>query len=241
MTVTILITRPEPAATRFADQIGARVGQRVVALCAPLMRIEYGGALPDIGRDDVLIFTSRHGVAGFCRLTERRDFTCYAVGDATAEAADRAGMHAISAGGDAGALLVRIAADRVKGPFLHLRGEYVAADIAASLREQGHKARQAVVYEQVDTTLSDQALALLAGEAPVIVPLMSPRSAQVFFEHATEAVAPVYVAAISCNAADAVPFGRAEVIEIAQTPDGAGVLNVLCNLVKRLEGGNPAQ
>ncbi|MDT8328210.1 MAG: uroporphyrinogen-III synthase, partial [Roseovarius sp.] len=125
MSVTILITRPDPAATRFADQVRARLGGRAAILCAPLMRIEYGGALPDIGEDDVLIFTSRHGVAGFCRLTKRRDFTCYAVGDATAEAANRAGLRAISAGGDAGALLARIAADGANGPFLHLRGAHV--------------------------------------------------------------------------------------------------------------------
>ena len=205
------------------------------------MRIEYGGTLPDIGGDEVLIFTSRHGVAGFCRLTGRRDFTCYAVGDATAEAANRAGLHAISAGGDAAALLARIAADGARGPFLHLRGEYVAADIAAALRAKGHSARGVVVYDQVDADLGDRARAILAGDAPVMVPLMSPRSAQIFFAQAKGAVAPIFVAAISSNAADAVPHGRAKVVEIAQTPDVRGVLNVLCHLVKRLEGGNPAQ
>ncbi len=241
MTVTILIPRPEPAATRFADQVRARLGDKAVILCAPLMRIDYGGALPDSGGDNVLIFTSRHGVEGFCRLAERRDFTCYTVGDATAEAARRAGLHAISAGGDAGALLARIGADGAKGPFLHLHGAQVAGDITGDLRAQGHNAQEVVVYTQVDMALSDKARALLAGDAPVIVPLMSPRSAQVFFERATAGVAPVYVAAISRNAAGAVPFGGAEVVEISQTPDGAGVLNVLCDLVKRLEGGNPPQ
>ena len=241
MTVTILITRPEPAATRFADQIGARLGERAVTLCAPLMRIEYGEALPDIGDGDVLIFTSRHGVAGFCRLTKRRDFTCYAVGDATAEAANRAGIQAISAGGDAAALLARIAVDGVRGPFLHLRGAHVAGDITGALRARGHSAHEAVVYDQVDVDLDERARAILAGDAPVIVPLMSPRSAQIFFERTKGAVAPVFVAAISRNTADAVPVGGAEVVEIAQTPDGTGVLNVLCDLVNRLEGGNPAQ
>lgn len=241
MTVTILITRPEPAATRFADQIGARLGDRVVTHCAPLMRIEYGGVLPEIGDDEVLVFTSRHGVAGFCRLSERRDVTCYAVGDATAEAANRAGLRAISAGGDAGALLARIAADGASGRFLHLRGAHVAGDITGALRAKGHSAQEAVVYDQVDCDFDDRARALLAGDAPVIVPLMSPRSAQAFFARAKGAAAPIHVAAISRNAADAVPAGQAKQVEIAQTPDGTGVLNVLCDLVKRLEGGNPAQ
>ncbi|MDA3859091.1 MAG: uroporphyrinogen-III synthase [Roseovarius sp.] len=241
MTITILITRPEPAATRFADQVAACLGDKVATLCAPLMRIEYGGVLPDIGDDEVLIFTSLHGVDGFCRLTGRCGFTCYAVGDATAEAANRAGLRAISAGGDAGALLARIAADGAKGPFLHLRGAHVAGDITGALRAEGQSARGVVVYDQVDTDLGDRACAILAGDAPVIVPLMSPRSAQIFFAQAKGAVAPIFVAAISSNTADAVPHGRAKVVEIAQTPDARGVLNVLCNLVKRLEGGNPAQ
>ena len=163
------------------------------------------------------------------------------MGDATAEAANSAGMRAVSAGGDAGTLLVRIAADGASGPFLHLRGAHVAGDIIGALRARGHSAQEIVVYDQVDVDLDDRARAILAGDAPVIVPLMSPRSAQIFFERTKGAIAPVFVAAISRNTADAVPVGGAEVVEIAQTPDGTGVLNVLCDLVKRLEGGNPAQ
>ncbi len=109
----------------------------VTVVISPVMRIAYDGVLPEMSGEEVLIFTSRHGVEGFCRLSARRDFTCYAVGDATAEAAEAQGMRAISAGGDAEALLARIAAEGVHGPFVHLRGAHVAADIAGALRAAG--------------------------------------------------------------------------------------------------------
>ena len=145
------------------------------------MRIDLTGALPPLAGDETLIFTSRHGVAGFCRLTDRRDLPCYAVGEATAQAARAAGMVAVACGGDARALVQRIARDGASGPFLHPRGAHVAADIAGALRAAGHDARDTVVYDQQAQPLSAAARAALAGPDPVILPLMSPRSGQLFF------------------------------------------------------------
>ncbi|SEL53147.1 uroporphyrinogen-III synthase [Roseovarius azorensis] len=244
MTVTILITRPEPEASRFADQVRASLGDAVTILCAPVMRIAYRGVLPDLSGNEVLIFTSRHGVAGFCRLTDRRDLACYAVGDATAVAAQEAGLRAVSAGGDAGALLARIADDGCSGPFLHLRGAHVAADIVGALRRAGHVAQDAVVYDQIATDLNRVARDCLVGAGPVILPLMSPRSARLFFEQARAATAPLLVAAISRKVAEMVPEGVALAVQTAKTPDAEGILDVLHGLVeraKRLEGGKHAQ
>lgn len=244
MTVTILITRPEPEASRLAERLRALSGEEVAVVVSPLMRMSYGGVLPEMSGEEVLIFTSRHGVEGFCRLSARRDFACYAVGDATAEAARAEGLRAVSAGGDAGALLARIAGDGAQGPFLHLRGAHVAADVAGALRAAGHDARDAVVYDQVEAPLSVAAQTVLAGEGPVIVPLMSPRSARLFFAQAGWIAAQLCIAAISRKVAEAVPVGMAQVVDIAQTPDLAGILTVLQDQVraaKRLEGGNRAQ
>lgn len=244
MTVTILITRPEPEASRFTERLRAVLGEGVDLLCSPIMRIAYGGALPDLSGEEMLIFTSRYGVAGFCRLSDQRDFACYGVGDATTEAAQAEGMRAMSAGGDAGALMARIAEDGVQGPFLHLRGAHVAADVAGALRAAGHEARDAVVYDQVEVPLSAAARAVLAGEGPVIVPLMSPRSARIFFAQAAPITAQLCIAAISRKVAEAVPVGMAKMVDIAQTPDLPGILTVLHDQVraaKRLEGGNRAQ
>lgn len=244
MTVTILITRPEPEATRFADALRAEHGAGVAVLCAPLMRIRWTGALPRLGGDETLIFTSRHGVAGFCRLTDRRDLPCYAVGAATAQEARAAGMAAIACDGDARALLQRIAHDGATGPFLHPRGAHVAADIAGTLRAAGHDARDTVVYDQQAHPLDDAARAALAGTDPVILPLMSPRSADLFFDRCGTTTAPLLIAAISPGTARSVPEGAARVLKVAASPDAEEIRKLLQDLVKsakRLEGGKRAQ
>ncbi|WP_417728545.1 uroporphyrinogen-III synthase [Roseovarius sp.] len=244
MTVTILITRPEPEASRLAERLQAVLGAQVSIVVSPLMRIEYGGALPDLTGNAVLIFTSRHGVEGFCRLSTRRDFTCYAVGDATAEAARAHGMTAISAAGDATALLNRIAAEGVHGPFVHLRGAHVAADVAEVLRAAGHDACDVVVYDQVEAEMSATARAALRGNGSVILPLLSPRSARIFFAQAGPITAQLCIAAISRKVAAVVPEGTKSVVDIAQTPDLPGILAVLqeqVGMAKRLEGGKRPQ
>jgi len=248
MTVTILITRPEPEATRFAAQLRADHGVGVEVLCAPLMRIRWTGALPRLGGDETLIFTSRHGVAGFCRLTDRRDLPCYGVGEATAQAARAAGMAAIACDGDARALVQRIAHDGATGPFLHPRGAHVATDIAGALRAAGHDARDTVVYDQQAQPLDDAARAALAGTDPVILPLMSPRSADLFFAQifaqSGAPTAPLLIAAISPGTARSVPEGAARVLRVAASPDAEEIRKLLQDLVKsakRLEGGKRAQ
>ncbi|MGX0878038.1 uroporphyrinogen-III synthase [Roseovarius sp. MBR-154] len=244
MPVTILITRPEPEAGRFAARLREVCGPEVNVLCAPVMRIELRGELPPLAGGEVLIFTSRHGVDGFCRVTARRDFTCYAVGEATAEAARAQGLTAIACGGDAGALLDRIARDRSEGPFLHLRGAHVAADITGALRAAGHDAHETVVYDQQPQALSTEVHRLLAGKDPVILPLMSPRSARLVFAQAGPIHAPLLVAAISRKVAQAVPEGAAHSLRIARKPDVDSMAQEVHDLVKeakRLEGGKRAQ
>jgi uroporphyrinogen-III synthase len=243
MPLRLIITRPEPSATRFAQDLRAAwPGAEVVV--SPLMRIAYGGAVPDPAPDEVLIFTSRHGVEGFCRLSPRRDRSACVVGTATAEHARAAGFDVIAEAGDAAALLARIAEDGVAGPFLHIRGAHVAADIAGALRKAGHAARDAVVYDQEALPLGDAARAMLDGRAPVIVPLMSPRSAALFFAAAGTPRAPLFVAAMSRNVAARVPDGAAARVAIARTPDADALCDAVHDLVtyaNRVEGHKGSQ
>ncbi|MAU52952.1 MAG: hypothetical protein CMN17_11415 [Roseovarius sp.] len=240
---TLLITRPEPEASRMADRLRpAMPGVRV--LVSPLMEIVFGGTLPDLTGREVLVFTSRHGVEGFCRLSPRRDLRAYAVGEATAEAARARGFDACPAGGDAAALLALIGRDGTTGPFLHPRGAHVAADIAGTLRARGHDAAEAVVYTQEARPLSSEARAALAGHAPVILPLLSPRSGRLFFAEAGPVRAPLLVAALSRNVAATVPEGAARRLSVAKNPDLAALCAVLRDLAghaKRVEGEGGAQ
>jgi uroporphyrinogen-III synthase len=243
MRPTILLTRPEPAASSMAEDLRAALPGAAV-LVSPLMRIAYGGALPPLAGSEALIFTSRHGVEGFCRLSPCRDLRAYSVGEATAEAARARGLRTVAAGGDAEALLARIAEAGDAGPFLHPRGRHVAADIAGALRARGHVAAETVVYTQEALPLSPEARALLAGAAPVLLPVMSPRSGRLFFAEAGEIRAPLLVAAISRNAAQSVPEGAASRLIVAQSPDASAMQAALGDLMrdaKRVEGRGGAQ
>ena len=238
MPPTILITRPERSAVEFADQLRARLGCGVPIVLSPLMRIEPVGQLPDLRCVKTLIFTSRHGVEAFANLTDRRDFGCYAVGDATAEAVRKIGMDARAGTGFGKDLARQIKNGQVETPCLHIRGQHAAVDIAKELNKAGIETDEAVLYRQIAQPLGPMAIRLLDGEDPVILPLFSPRSARLFFDQC-KAGAPVMIAAISDNVARAVPERRAKTLQVAARPDANAMLDAVQDLYARakpLEG-----
>lgn len=211
----ILLTRPGDGAGRFADALRARLGAGVVIVTSPVLEIVPTGAMPQMADGALPVFTSRQGVA-HCGLTGSGP--CYTVGDATARAAEAAGFTAISADGDVEALLARILADAPDRPLIHLRGEPASGDLVGRLRRAGLPARDCVVYRQAARALSAQALALLDGEKPVVLPLFSPQSAAQF-SHAHRGRAPLLVVAISDKTAEAASNLVADRVIVAAKPD----------------------
>jgi uroporphyrinogen-III synthase len=212
-------------------------------ILSPALVIEAKGALPDLGAYRWLIFTSRSGVRQFAALSDRRDIPVYAVGDATADEARKAGMTAISSSGDAADLLARIGADRASGPMLHLRGAHAAADVTGALSAAGIPADEAVIYTQSRAPLSAEARACLDGAAPVIAPVFSPRSAATLFADGPPN-APLVVLAISQATAARVPDKAAQAVIVADRPDTAAMLRAwpeALSAAYRLEGTMRAQ
>ncbi|KAA0913269.1 uroporphyrinogen-III synthase [Aquicoccus porphyridii] len=239
MQPVILLTRPAAAARRFADALRARLGEvRIVQ--SPLLRIEWVMAdLPG----GVAIFTSPRGVEGFLRAGGHAGRACWCVGDATAEAAAEAGFAPRSASGDAKALIAAILESGETGPFVHLRGKHAIADLAAILTKAGRETRAVVVYDQVTQPLGPEAQSLLQGEAPVVVPLFSPRTARQFagecpVNRATRA--PLFIAAMSGAVRDALGDVGASELSIAARPDGQAMVETVQGLfdaARRLEAG----
>ncbi|WP_111734690.1 uroporphyrinogen-III synthase [Roseovarius amoyensis] len=240
MAFSILITRPEPAAVDFAAKLRARLGAGVQIVTSPILRIErVAGALPDLSRTGTLVLTSVHAVSALADLPQVMRPVCYCVGATTAAAARAAGFAAVDGGGDARALLARILADRPHGPIHYLRGEHVAANLVAELSAAGYETDETVVYRQRQQPLNAKAKALLSGDAPVILPLFSPRSAALLFEAASHG-APLHIAAISRNAADRVPPDRAAQLIVTDAPTAEAMLAAtlaLVDAVKRVETG----
>ena len=154
MAPVILLTRPAEDATALAGRIrAARPEARV--LVSPLQRIDDLPVPPEaFARADGLIFTSRNGVRAWQRAGAPVR-PCYCVGDATAALARAAGLDAISAEGNADALVARMQADAPGGRWLHLRGEHARGAVAGRLTTKGVRASEVVAYRQAAQELDD--------------------------------------------------------------------------------------
>ena len=134
----VLITRPIDDAVPLTASLKAR---SVEALVEPMMTIRSTEEpLPDLDGVQGLLFTSANGVRGFMTRTDRRDFTAYAVGEATGEAARRAGFTKVEvAGGDVVTLAALVIAQCKPdaGKLIHVAGTHVAGNLSEQLTIAG--------------------------------------------------------------------------------------------------------
>lgn len=232
---TILLTRPEPGASATAAAL-CLAGAEAAILLSPLMEMRFlTPALPQ-GGFFAVIFTSRAGVAAAVRLRgagatlPRR---AYAVGGGTAAAARAAGFETRSAGGDAEALVALIQSARPAGPLLHLRGRDAGDALLKGLVSAGLETFEAVAYAQIAMPLTAEALTLLQRDGRVILPLFSPRSAQLFHEATAQIAhrAALDIIAMSPAVAKAAaPIAAIHRVTAAEPTEAAMVQSVMTRL-----------
>jgi len=239
MPPSLLITRPAPGDAEFADVARTRLGCCVPVVLSPVLRIEGTGQPVDLQGVAALIISSRHTI----RFIPACGLPLWVVGRKVAEAAQKAGLVVVHVARDSAALLAGMKAMQPSGPFLHLRGEHVAGDIANNLGRSGIVCTEQVVYRQEAELLTTEARALLDGEQPVVLPLFSPRSCTILYDQGPFR-APVVVLAISKTVVQVLPDAAAAVVLVAERPDGAAMAEALPAAVeaaKRLEGQMGAQ
>lgn len=212
----LLLTRPEPASRRFAAA-AAHLGLGVV-ISPVLSIVPVAHDAARLGDAAGLVFTSVHGVAA-AGAGRGRPAIC--VGPATAAAARASGFAVTEGPGDAARMLPLL---QGLGPgWLHPHGAHVAKRLPVP---------GMAVYDQQARALDGAARALLAGAAPVILPLFSPRSARILGEQVGDARAPLWLAPISAAADAAWPAGAAR-RALAPVPDASGVLAAIESLLGR--------
>ncbi len=180
----LIVTRPEPEASRTAEVLRAR-GHAVDVV--PLLRIEPEphadlGAGPWGG----VVITSVNAVRAVAAHPRKAELTArplFAVGTRSAQAARAAGFAEVaSADGNAAdrARLVAARADRSR-PLLYLAGEDRAADLESMLAADGLALRTVVVYRAVIETAMPRHIrdALAAGAIDGVLHY-SRRSAEAF-------------------------------------------------------------
>ncbi|MBB5517567.1 uroporphyrinogen-III synthase [Amphiplicatus metriothermophilus] len=227
----VIVTRPEPDASRFAD--AARRAGLEPAL-SPAMRIVFRPGAPDLAGVGAIAFTSANGVRAFAAAAAIPPETpVFAVGPASAEAARDAGFADVAAaGGDVAALARMIGearqAGRIAGAVLHACGSDRAGDLVAALAQAGAPARRAVLYEaRANEGLAPAAIEALegarAGAPGPWVALFSPRTARLFLDQVRAAgmedrLAAARAACLSGAVAEAAGAARWREIAVAPAP-----------------------
>ncbi len=231
---SLLLTRPKAQSLRFADAFRARFGAGWPVVISPLTELVFLSPELPQGRDQTLIFTSETGIAAFVQLTERRDMTVFCVGPRTAQAARDAGLSDVRTGAsDAAALTAGIIDSGHVGPFLHIRGAHVAGDVAGILTSAGIRAAEAIAYDQPPLAMTPQAKDLIAAHDPVLLPLFSPRAAELVRLTTIETGDRLLIAAISAGVAGiAEELGPLHMV-IASRPDAPAMLDALGDLIER--------
>lgn len=222
----VWITRARPGALATAERVAALGFEAVVD---PLLAVEPLDAKIDLSRVAALAFTSVNGVEAFTRLSSERALPVFAVGKATAAAAQGAGFASVSsADGDVEAL-GRLIAGAAVGPVLWAGAKAPAGDLAALLRSRGVMASGVAVYQTVERSPSQATLSRL--DAPLTALLHSPRAARVLATLLRERPAPL-LRCLCLSEAVAAPL--AEVVDArsvarAPRPDDSALLDLLAS------------
>jgi len=203
----LLLLRPEPGLSASADR-ARQLGLEVIA--CPLFRIEpVAWHAPDPANYDALLLTSANAVRfGGPGLDALKTLPAHAVGEATADAARKAGFDVASVGGGNVADLLASLPDNLQ--LLHLAGENHRETVGRDLDRR-------IVY--CSATIDEPDLPVLDG---VVAAVHSPRAAARLAELVQEHHG-IMIAAISQAAADAAGTGW-ERIEVAGEPNEPSLL-----------------
>ncbi|GHD98318.1 uroporphyrinogen III synthase [Defluviimonas sp. 20V17] len=227
-TPILLLTRPAVQSQRFAQQARAALGPLTVVI-SPLTEIRFLEA--EMPREGAVIFTSENGVLAHARRVLGAGRRAWCVGARTARAAEAAGFHAQTSGGDADALVSDLIARGVRGPLLHVRGTHSRGAVADRLNSAGIETHEAELYDQRPKPPTAEARALLADHVPLLVPLFSPRSAALFAAAATGAGAPLHIFAFSAAVAAALKGVEMASLDVAARPEAGAMIDAMAQRI----------
>ncbi len=237
--VALLLTRPAQQSSDFAQSFISRFGVIADVVISPAIRIEPISTLTLTKAESTLIFSSQNAIRAFVEKTDPNGQRACCVGHKTTALANAVGFDAACKGETADQLVATLVSEKIPTNFLHLRGAHARGDIAARLSASGVSCREAVIYDQVAVPLTNEARKLFAGNTKVLLPLFSPRSAEIVGEALREINARIFLAPLSDAVMQACQNINAEQAVIAPQPDQEGMffaLNSLIDAVQRLEG-----
>ncbi len=218
----LLVLRPQPGADETAARARALGLDPVVA---PLFSVRpLPWTPPDPGEFDAVMLTSasaaRQATTG---LAAFRDLPCYAVGDATAAAAEEAGFGDVRVGPDDGkSLLLMMAEDEVRRVFHPCGQDHIAI---------GHPD---LAITRIPVYAAEAADRLPVAAEDMLALLHSPRAAALFAGLAGDRTR-IRIAAISLKTARAAGEGW-QSVSVAPRPRDQALLELAAELCQKAGG-----
>jgi uroporphyrinogen-III synthase len=223
MTPVLILTRPAPQAEAFAAEVATRWAGAVRIILSPLLQIVPVSITADLTGVKGVIFTSAHGVAASLTADLPRGLTAWCVGEKTAQLAAEAGYDAVAGPSDGARLADKIISRRPPGPLVHLHGFHTRGSISEWLTNAGIGCIDVIAYDQIAQSLTDEAFDALHGNAPVILPLFSPRTATIL-DSQSPFSAPVHLIVMSTAVQGAAAAIGVRSLTVAATPDADAMI-----------------
>lgn len=224
----IILTRPEKEARDFSGRILSKL-PGIKIIISPLITIEFTKPKVDLTAFDGIIFTSSKGVEAIKKLSIPQNMPCFAVGPKTAQQAAQLGFLASQGPGNADGLITLILSRPRVGRLLHIRGEHTRGNISTRLTNAGQICEHIVAYKQETLSLTTEALDAFKGGKPLILPLFSPRTAQILI---TQSVPFEKIHMIALSEAVAEPFNDSKLssLTVAEAPTAECILDDLLRI-----------
>ena len=180
----LLVTRPEPEASTFAEELRALGHNPVLQPLLEFRVLDFD--LEPLRAAEVLIITSGNSLRALQEQGVLKDILrkpLYCVGEQTAKRALAAGFETVLEIAETGEELAGkiIASRRYGGLVVHIMGEHMAFDIVGALAREGFSVQSTTVYsmEACREFSPSVATVLKAGEIDGVI-LMSPRTAEIY-------------------------------------------------------------
>lgn len=236
----ILITRPEPEATAFAQTLEPLGFSCVID---PLLEVTYLPLSQGMPMEAIPILTSKQAVPAL-EAFPYKDRPILTVGTQTAKAVSDLGFTSVrAAGGNVQALFQLICSEFPKGqPFFYLSGRQISFDLSQALTHRGYRCHPAVVYETRFKSFSPLTIASLKNGQIQGIVFMSLNTVKAFVESwwgaggSSAMLKDVCAFALSPVIADALEHQPWACIETAPHPTAAHLINLMV-AVKEITDG----
>lgn len=232
----VLVTRPEPEASRMARRL-AEAGFRPILLPLTEIRPLPVRAIVDAGPVDAVAATSVNAIrhAAPALLSPLAAKPMFAVGKRTARFAREAGFKQVFEGdGDAVRLADRVAAELAPGSrVLYVCGKVRRPEFEAALRDRGLELLALETYDTVEVSASTGEVATVLGNKPVESAILLSANAAGLLSSLAEApaLAAFFRATryfcMSRRVADALTGVASSRILVSETPDEDALLALL--------------